>query len=113
MKITARIVSINIAIFVYRLLITLINGLYAVTFDLYVSKCCFSLCFAGCGPCHVFDHHFDTDLLIVLTLQVCLSFNPQSTLIATGSMDHTAKLWDVEKGNEVRTLSVSSCSVTP
>ena len=35
---------------------------------------------------------------------VCLSFNPQSTVIATGSMDNTAKLWDVETGAEKFTL---------
>lgn len=39
-------------------------------------------------------------------MQVCLAFNPQSTLVATGSMDATAKLWDVESGEEVATLSV-------
>jgi dynein assembly factor with WDR repeat domains 1 len=27
---------------------------------------------------------------------VCLAFDPHSLLVATGSMDHTAKLWDVE-----------------
>ena len=36
-----------------------------------------------------------------------MSFNLQSTLIATGSMDNTAKLWDVQKGMEVATLTVS------
>ncbi|KAF1314950.1 Wd domain-containing protein, partial [Globisporangium splendens] len=35
---------------------------------------------------------------------VCLSFNPQGTVIATGSMDNTAKLWDVETGQELHTL---------
>lgn len=35
---------------------------------------------------------------------VCLSFNPNSTLIATGSMDHTSKIWDVETGEEIFTL---------
>lgn len=39
--------------------------------------------------------------------QVCVSFNPQSTLIATGSMDTTCRLWDVEKGVEVANLEVS------
>ena len=56
---------------------------------------------------------------------VCLSFNPQvkhnlcssshpshiiwqSTIIATGSMDSTAKLWDVESGEELCTLLVIS-----
>ncbi|NXS52140.1 DAW1 factor, partial [Brachypteracias leptosomus] len=42
---------------------------------------------------------------------VCLSFNPQSTLVATGSMDTTAKLWDVEKGEEVATLSGHSAEI--
>ena len=37
---------------------------------------------------------------------VCLSFNPQSTLVATGSMDTTAKLWDIHSGHEVATLAV-------
>ena len=27
---------------------------------------------------------------------VCLGFDPHGLLVATGSMDHTAKLWDVE-----------------
>lgn len=36
---------------------------------------------------------------------VCVSFNPQSTIIATGSMDNTSKLWDVETGQERCTLS--------
>lgn len=35
---------------------------------------------------------------------VCMSINPQSTVIATGSMDNTAKLWDVERGCEISTL---------
>ena len=38
---------------------------------------------------------------------VCLGFNPSSTLVATGSMDTTAKLWSVETGAEQCTLSVS------
>ena len=37
---------------------------------------------------------------------VCLSFNPQSTLIATGSMDTTAKLWNIADGKELHTLAV-------
>lgn len=36
-----------------------------------------------------------------------MAFNGQSTLVATGSMDNTAKLWDVQKGHEVATLHVS------
>ncbi|NWT87036.1 DAW1 factor, partial [Lanius ludovicianus] len=42
---------------------------------------------------------------------VCLSFNPQSTLLATGSMDTTAKLWHLEKGEEVATLSGHSAEI--
>ncbi|NXR97712.1 DAW1 factor, partial [Oxylabes madagascariensis] len=42
---------------------------------------------------------------------VCLSFNPQSTLLATGSMDTTAKLWDVETGEEVATLNGHSAEI--
>ncbi|NXV99897.1 DAW1 factor, partial [Fregetta grallaria] len=44
-------------------------------------------------------------------LQVCLSFNLQSTLVATGSMDTTAKLWDIEKGEEIVTLSGHSAEI--
>jgi len=39
-------------------------------------------------------------------LQVCLSFNPPSTVIATGSMDTTAKLWDIQTGQEIASLNV-------
>ncbi|NXX69596.1 DAW1 factor, partial [Spizella passerina] len=42
---------------------------------------------------------------------VCLSFNPQSTLLATGSMDTTAKLWDLEKGEEVASLNGHSAEI--
>lgn len=38
---------------------------------------------------------------------MCLGFNPSSTLVATGSMDTTAKLWSVETGIEQCTLTVS------
>lgn len=38
---------------------------------------------------------------------MCLSFNPQSTLVATGSMDSTAKLWDVQTGTDLCTFLVS------
>jgi len=36
---------------------------------------------------------------------VCLSFDPHGMLVATGSMDHTAKIWDVETGQEIFNLS--------
>lgn len=49
----------------------------------------------------------------VCPLQVCVTFNPQSTLVATGSMDTTAKLWDVESGNEVSTLAVRISGCVP
>lgn len=35
---------------------------------------------------------------------VCLSFDPHGILVATGSMDNTAKLWDVETGQEIFNL---------
>lgn len=35
---------------------------------------------------------------------VCLTFDPHATLLATGSMDNTAKLWDIETGKEYVTL---------
>lgn len=38
---------------------------------------------------------------------VSVTFHPQSTMVATGSMDTTAKLWCVEKGVELHTLAVS------
>ena len=50
--------------------------------------------------------HGDNCVVAVLW-QVCLSFNPSSSLIATGSMDTTCKLWDVEKG--VETVSLGVC----
>ncbi|TKS81190.1 Dynein assembly factor with WDR repeat domains 1 [Collichthys lucidus] len=43
--------------------------------------------------------------------KVCMAFNPQSTLVATGSMDATAKLWDVETGEEVATLTGHTAEV--
>lgn len=38
---------------------------------------------------------------------VCLSFDPHGSLLATGSMDSKAKLWDVETGKEYTTLKVA------
>jgi dynein assembly factor with WDR repeat domains 1 len=35
---------------------------------------------------------------------VCLSFNPHGTQLATGSMDNTSRLWDVETGECTHTL---------
>lgn len=35
---------------------------------------------------------------------VCVAFDPQGELVATGSMDSTAKVWDIEKGVEMYTL---------
>ena len=29
---------------------------------------------------------------------LCMTFDPTGTLVATGSTDHTAKIWDIEKG---------------
>lgn len=46
---------------------------------------------------------FNVDLPL---MQVCLAFNPQSTLVATGSMDATARLWGVQSGEQVSTLMV-------
>ena len=42
---------------------------------------------------------------------VCVAINPQSTVIATGSMDNTAKLWDVERGVEIATLLGHSAEI--
>ena len=42
---------------------------------------------------------------------VCVSFSPQSDLIATGSMENTAKLWDVEYGTERGTLYGHSAEI--
>jgi hypothetical protein len=43
---------------------------------------------------------------------VCLSFNPQGTVVATGSMDNTARLWDVETGECLHTLLGHTAEVT-
>jgi len=42
---------------------------------------------------------------------VCVSFSPQSDLIAMGSMENTAKLWDVEYGTERGTLYGHSAEI--
>ncbi|KAG7265976.1 hypothetical protein CRUP_022681 [Coryphaenoides rupestris] len=42
---------------------------------------------------------------------VCLAFDPQGVLVATGSMDTTARLWDVEGGEEVATLTGHTAEV--
>jgi len=57
-----------------------------------------------------FTPHLLSGFRVYAPLQVCLCFNAQSTTIATGSMDKTAKLWDIESGDELHTLTVSySC----
>ena len=38
------------------------------------------------------------------TDEVCLSFIPHGAMIATGSVDNTARLWDVEAGECLHTL---------
>ena len=53
------------------------------------------------------EFHFGHSFLTCIFTQVCLQFNPSSTKVATGSMDMSAKIWDVEKGVELSTLSVS------
>jgi len=35
---------------------------------------------------------------------VCVGFNPPGRAVATGSMDSTARLWDVESGDCLHTL---------
>jgi len=52
-------------------------------------------------------HCVFTCMHCVFTCQVCLNFDPKSTKVATGSMDTSAKIWDVETGVELCTLSVS------
>lgn len=37
---------------------------------------------------------------------VCVAFNPHGNVIATGSTDNTAKLWDVGTGKLICTLAV-------
>ena len=38
----------------------------------------------------------------ILMLVQCVRFHPNSLYLATGSSDHTARLWDVQKGTSVR-----------
>ena len=38
---------------------------------------------------------------------ICLTFDPLSTMIASGGIDATARLWSVEHGTELATLAVS------
>merc|ERR1711988_1241692 len=35
---------------------------------------------------------------------VCVAFSQQGTHVATGSMDNTAKIWDVETGQQIASL---------
>jgi len=44
--------------------------------------------------------------LLSMSMQVGVTFNPQSTLVGTASMDTSARLWDVETGKEVSSLQV-------
>ena len=36
---------------------------------------------------------------------VCASFDPLGDIVATGSMDHSAKIFDVETGKEISSLN--------
>ena len=63
------------------------------------TRCIFQLWNATNGkPYHTFKGH--------ATEIVCLSFDPHGRVVATGSMDNTAKMWDVETGKELHTLLV-------
>jgi hypothetical protein len=42
----------------------------------------------------------------------CVNFNPQSTLIVSGSFDETVKLWDVKTGKCLKTLPAHTDPVT-
>uniref|UniRef100_A0A4W6FSF0 Uncharacterized protein n=1 Tax=Lates calcarifer TaxID=8187 RepID=A0A4W6FSF0_LATCA len=93
------------------------NVVYAIafnnpygTFHLRIDYC--KLWYAETGKCiHTFRGHMAEIVCITVSeSNVCLAFNPQSTLVATGSMDATAKLWDVETGEEVASLTVSYLS---
>ena len=51
------------------------------------------------GKCfHTFRGH-DAEI-------ISLVFNHQSTLVATGGMDHTCRVWDVETGIQAACLRV-------
>ena len=57
---------------------------------------CISFCPAG-DLCHTLEGH---------TLElVCLGFNPHGTMAVTGSMDSTARLWNVATGAPLAILS--------
>ena len=62
-------------------------------FFLFLSPCV-CVCVCVCVPF----------VLLLFPPQVCLAFNPQGDVVATGSMDNTAKLWDVNTGKEIHTL---------
>uniref|UniRef100_A0A2K6AZU9 Dynein assembly factor with WD repeat domains 1 n=1 Tax=Macaca nemestrina TaxID=9545 RepID=A0A2K6AZU9_MACNE len=62
------------------------------------------------GCVHPFTYFVETGKCY-LPSGVCLSFNPQSTLVATGSMDTTAKLWNIQNGEEVCTLRGHSAEI--
>ncbi len=36
---------------------------------------------------------------------MCVNFNPSGNLVATGSFDHSLRIWDIEKGTCVYRLS--------
>ena len=42
----------------------------------------------------------------------CATFNPQGTIVASGSFDETVRLWDVRSGRCLRTIAVHSDPVT-
>ena len=59
-------------------------------------------------------HHLSdwTCWILFMCTGVCsINFNPQSTIVATGSMDTTAKLWVVQKGlDNYGTLTLHCCT---
>jgi dynein assembly factor with WDR repeat domains 1 len=42
---------------------------------------------------------------------VCALFDPDGTKAATGSMDHTAKIFDVETGKEIYNLNEHTAEI--